>query len=78
VNYSVTKIDPADDDTTYTIQSADRHDLLAEFFYGDAQLWWVLAVANGIKLVPTEFYPDRVLRVPSHNRVFGQILRRRS
>lgn len=53
------------DDLQYQVTSADRLDLLAYRFYGDQIYWWVLAVANGLELVQTEFNVGLVLRIPA-------------
>lgn len=38
---------PVDENDTYIItDSGDRYDLLAQQFYGDSSLWWVIASAN--------------------------------
>jgi nucleoid-associated protein YgaU len=54
-----------DDDLTYTVGTNDRLDKIAYDTYGDPTLWWVIAVANGLELVPTEVYLGRKLRLPS-------------
>jgi len=56
---------PQTDDTFYTITGSDRIDLLAYKFYGDPILWWVLAAANDLELIPSDFTAGIVLRVPS-------------
>ena len=38
---------PLDENDTYVIsQSGDRYDLLADQYYGDSTLWWVISIAN--------------------------------
>jgi len=32
----------------YTITSFDRWDILADNFYGDANLWWIISIFNSI------------------------------
>lgn len=53
------------DDLRYQVMGGDRIDLLAFKFYGSASLWWVIAVANDMELVPTAFNVGDVLRIPS-------------
>ncbi len=53
------------DDTRYQVMGGDRIDLLAYKFYGSPVLWWVLAVANNMELVPTALNVGDILRVPS-------------
>jgi hypothetical protein len=49
--------------------SVERLDKLANTFYGDASLWWIIATANslgkGTIIVPV----DTVLRIPSKNKI---------
>ena len=52
-------------DLYYTVEDVDRMDLLATRFYGNPNLWWVLAVANDMDLIPTGLRPGAVIRVPS-------------
>ena len=61
------------DDLIYTITDADRIDLLAFRFYRDARLWWVIAVANDLELIPAELNTGDELRIPSR-RFVTQIL----
>jgi hypothetical protein len=38
---------PADPNDTYVITTGgDRYDILAQQFYGDSSLWWVISSAN--------------------------------
>jgi nucleoid-associated protein YgaU len=56
---------PYSDEDNYVITTVgDRLDLIAFDFYGDAELWWLIASANslpGDSLVPT---PGTQLRIP--------------
>jgi len=38
---------------------------LAYRLYKDARLWWVIAVANGMEDIPTDFNEGEVIRLPS-------------
>jgi len=53
------------DDIKVRVKSTDRLDLLAFKYYGDAVLWWVIAVANDIELVQTQLNEGDVIRIPS-------------
>ena len=53
------------DDARYQVIGPDRIDNLAQRFYGDARLWWVIAVANNIEIVPTQLNVGMKLRIPS-------------
>ena len=55
---------PENDNDIYVItQTGDRLDLLAHQFYGDVNLWWYIAKANGLTFmtVPT----GTSLRIPA-------------
>jgi nucleoid-associated protein YgaU len=52
-------------DITYQVQSGDRIDVLAEKFYGDPILWWVIAIANGLEILPTQLTEGSILRIPA-------------
>ena len=42
-------IEKRDDDIYIITQETDRLDLLAQQFYGESKLWWIIAQANNIK-----------------------------
>lgn len=52
-------------DYYYYVNSNDRIDLLATRFYGDPNLWWVIAVANDMDLLPTNLREGDTIRIPS-------------
>lgn len=64
---------PQSDDIHYTVMDSDRIELLAYKFYGDSVLWWVIAEANGLELVPTALYSSQVLTIPSPRYVLQQL-----
>lgn len=53
------------DDQVYTVRDADRLDTLANRYYGDPAHWWILAVANGMELVPVDLVVGAQIKVPS-------------
>lgn len=53
------------DDLFYTVLTGDRIDTIATKFYGDPVLWWVLAVANDMELLPSDLSAGEQIRVPS-------------
>ena len=61
---------PLDDsDEFISVIDGDRVDLVANRYYGDVSLWWVLAKANGIK-GKAALTPGDVLRIPGNiNRI---------
>jgi len=68
-------IEEGQDDILYQVQQEDRIDLLANRFYGNAELWWVIAVANNLALLPNDLKPFSTIRIPSNNRVYNKILK---
>ena len=42
----------------------DRYDILANIYYGDSSLWWVIASANNIHDAPIGFQDGTILRIP--------------
>ena len=61
---------PLDDsDEFISVIDGDRVDLVANRYYGDVSLWWVIAKANGIK-GKAALTPGDVLRIPGNiNRI---------
>tara|TARA_A100001515_G_scaffold75456_2_gene60037 strand:- start:2800 stop:3099 length:300 start_codon:yes stop_codon:yes gene_type:complete len=57
---------PLDDsDEFISVIDGDRVDLVANRYYGDVSLWWVIAKANGIK-GKAALTPGDVLRIPGN------------
>lgn len=69
------EIEEANDDTIYTVKQVDRIDALAQRFYGAADLWYIIALANDMRLLPSDLKPFTTIRIPSSRRVFSTILR---
>jgi len=61
------------DDVSYVVTSIDRIDTLAYTFYGDHRLWWVIAVANDMELLPTALSAGNTIRIPSPRFVKTQL-----
>ena len=55
--------------TEYTVTDSDigRLDILAAASYGDASLWWVIALANGISNPFEQMESGMVLRFPTRD-----------
>lgn len=51
--------------TNYRVTDADRIDSIAYEFYGNAQLWWLIAEANPEILDWMDLEPGEVIRVPN-------------
>jgi nucleoid-associated protein YgaU len=59
------KVKPNNNDLYIISEQGDRLDLLANKYYGDTTLWWVIATANNIN--DATFYVEAgiQLRIPS-------------
>lgn len=64
-----------DDDEKYTIplQYEFRPDLIADLFYEDPKLSYILIYANDINDSPEGFYKGRKIRVPRFERIINII-----
>lgn len=57
---------PVSEDDIYVITTGgDRYDTLAQQFYGDSRLWWVIAAANTSKTDGLIVKPGIQLRIPA-------------
>ena len=57
-------IEKRDDDIYIITQETDRLDLLANQFYDDSRLWWIIAQANNLNGVNIGVEPGIQLRIP--------------
>jgi hypothetical protein len=55
-----------DDDIYIITQETDRLDLLANQFYGDSSLWWIIAIANNLNDASLSIEPGTQMRIPSN------------
>lgn len=62
------KIPKRDDDVYIVTQGGDRLDTLANQFYGDSSLWWIIATANNIHDATFAVDPGTELRLPMNFR----------
>jgi hypothetical protein len=60
------KIKANDDDLYIISEVTDRLDLLANKYYGDTSLWWIIAVANNINDASFYVTEGLQLRIPSN------------
>jgi hypothetical protein len=64
---SIPKTIPKKDDDIYIItQETDRLDLLANEYYGDTRLWWIIANANNLNGVNIGLDAGIQLRIPKN------------
>ena len=59
------KIEPKDNDFYIIATAGDRLDLLANIYYKDPSMWWVIAVANNLNDANFFVTPGTQLRIPS-------------
>ena len=54
-----------DSDIYINPQVGERFDSLAQKFYGDSNLWWIIAKANNLSSGQIGLDPERKLRIPT-------------
>jgi hypothetical protein len=64
------------DDIQHIVANSDRIDLLAQMYYQEASLWWVIAWANNLEILPTDLKEGDQIRIPSTDYVQNVLLRR--
>lgn len=57
-------IEKKDTDIYIVTQGGDRLDTLANQFYGESSLWWIIASANNIHDAPFALQDGTILRIP--------------
>lgn len=62
-----------DGDLQVTLSEPGRPDQLAREYYGDGTLWWVIAVANDIRLPSVGLHPGRKIRIPDPDYIREQV-----
>lgn len=63
-------------DIIHEVKSTDRLDLLAYTYYGDPVAKWVIAVANGMEILPTALNAGDTIRIPSPRYVLTQLFKK--
>jgi phage tail protein X len=58
-------IEPVDTDILIMTNDGDRLDLLANHYFGDASLWWIIATANNLTDIDLKLKAGTQLRIPS-------------
>lgn len=59
-------IPESDQDTYFIATSGDRYDILALQYYGDIDLWWIIASANNATIDNLVIQPGKQIRIPSN------------
>jgi hypothetical protein len=57
-------------DTYITTTTTDRLDKLANDFYGDSQLWWIIASANGLGKGTLIVPINTTIRIPEKTGIY--------
>lgn len=58
---------PLSENDYYVISTVgDRYDILADKFYGDYTLWWIIAAANNSEKASLVLQPGVQIRIPSN------------
>ena len=65
-------INPQDSDIYVITTVEDRLDILANQFYKDPTLWWIIASANSLKRDSIFIKPGTQLRIPTDLPFFNQ------
>jgi len=49
----------------------DRYDLMAQTYYNDSSLWWIISLANSFVNTPDSIFPPlgQQIRIPAFSRV---------
>tara|TARA_R100001509_G_C4707741_1_gene162230 strand:+ start:209 stop:511 length:303 start_codon:yes stop_codon:yes gene_type:complete len=57
---------PESEDDVYMIAGiSDRYDILAQEFYNDASLWWIIAASNNHQKASLIATPGKQIRIPA-------------
>lgn len=68
------EIKPRPNDLIILSKDGDRLDVLAQRFYGDSALWWIIARANNIGKGTYVIEPGLRLRIPQNiNEIFSKL-----
>jgi|TARA_B110000285_G_scaffold77881_1_gene89700 hypothetical protein len=65
INAIYPEVPPTEDDIYVITAASDRYDTLAQQFYGDSSLWWVIASANVSKTDGLAVKQGVQLRIPA-------------
>jgi hypothetical protein len=65
---------PRPDDIVHKVEEGDRIDLIAQQYYQDPILWWVIAWANNLEIIPTDLKDGDNLLIPSKNFVQNRLI----
>ena len=69
-------IEPQATDKFHKVHRGEQHRiwLVSHRVYGIANLWWVIAMANGLKDPVSEVKVGRLLRIPDRDYIMSKVL----
>jgi hypothetical protein len=63
------KVNATNDDIYIIASQGDRLDLLANQYYGDPKMWWIIATANNLNDATLAVESGRQLRIPTNTSI---------
>jgi hypothetical protein len=63
-------------DIQHIVSSLDRIDSLAYRYYQDPGLWWVIAWANSLEILPTDLKENMQIRIPSKDFISNELIKK--
>jgi hypothetical protein len=63
------KVKPNNNDIYIITEQSDRLDILANKYYGDTRLWWIIATANNLNDASLSIAPGTQLRIPANTTI---------
>ena len=66
---SIPDIKTTSKDIIHVVEDSDRIDSISDKYYGNEHLWWIIAAANNLMLLPTDLYPGRQIIIPDLDRL---------
>lgn len=65
----IPELPPDTNDIYHTVTSVERIDTIAKKYFKNEALWWVIAHANNLRLLPMDLKVGQRLRIPDPRRV---------
>jgi len=66
---SIPELTPSANDIYYTVIGTDRIDTIAKKFFKNENMWWVIAHANDLRLLPMDLKVGARIRIPDPREV---------
>jgi hypothetical protein len=68
-------IEPHDNDVLIMTTAEDRLDLLANHYYDDPSMWWIIAAANNLIDIDLKLKEGTQLRIPTNPSVIQNLIK---